>query len=316
MADDISFDPSKTSIFARAHNTSFGLFKSSSTPAVPLTGNIKQSHMNSFPDHHNNMTPSPETETAPSTIPSSPSPSRNSSALDDSGTVSDSSIGNIYRPGGTPGPLIRQSSMTTVPEDRVVNDHTPTRAVYKRPGVFAISRQNSSPSIPLTRQNSSGRFPLMKQCSLGQVPEEGRMTRQDSVLSIDGNRPIVDMTLPLSPSPSMANFPISPSSSTNFPINKSSSTNFPINKCLSTNFPISQSSSCAAVESPKVKKAKVRHSMELVTGPVLAGSAKQEAQSTSFTFPESNSTDETKPDATSSLKKNQKSNKMGREVIL
>lgn len=159
--------------------------------------------------------------------------------------------------------------MTTVPEDRVVSGPPTT----KRSGVFAISRQYSSPNIPLQRQGPSSMFPLQRQGSLGVVPES-RLPRQESLTSVPEDRVVVDRTLPLSPSPSMTYVPLSPSAS-------------------------------SSVMSESARQA-ARESMELVTGPVLAGSSMQEAAATG-TLPVLCLAEEQEPPAaTSSLKKEHK----------
>lgn len=207
---------------------------------------------------------SPESPLAPSsfTRPGSFLPT-----LEESPPVSEAaSLSSLHQPGSTPGPQVRQGAMSTVQKDRVVANPPPS----KRAGTFAISRQHSSPNIPLQRQNSGSAFPIQRQQSLGTVPE-GRLPRQESLTSVPEDRPLVDRTLPLSPSPSLTYFPLSPTAS--------SST-------------LSDSARRAA-----------RESMELVTGPVLAGSAIQEANATG-TLPVLHLDDQNmQPAATSTLKR-------------
>ncbi|KAK8747124.1 hypothetical protein OTU49_016632, partial [Cherax quadricarinatus] len=248
----------------------FSLGKSSSLPTVSYTGPthrpralpLKRDHQHGEQSISNAS--SPESPTSPSPFPRSSSAL---SPLEESPCFSESlSVSSLHQPGSTPGPLARQGSMTTVPEDSTVVSPPPT----KRPGVFAISRQNSSPNIPLQRQNSGPIFPLQRQHSLGVVPEEGRLPRQESLMSVPEERPIVDQTLPLSPSQSMSQFPLSPTTSS--------------------------STLCESA------RRAVRESMELVTGPVLAGSSVQEASATG-TLPVLILSDIDKPSATSTLKK-------------
>ncbi|RXG71791.1 hypothetical protein Avbf_10825, partial [Armadillidium vulgare] len=130
--------------------------------------------------------------------------------------------------------MSRQSS-----EEKLVNRH--------RQGVFAITRQKSSPNIPVQRQSSGSLYPLQRQNSLGTVPEEGQIPRQASLMSVPENRPIVDQTLPLSPSSSMVSFGLSLSPSGDRLDNQRD-------------------------------RYSTRNSMELVTGPVLSGSLMQESQ--------------------------------------
>ncbi|XP_069189376.1 uncharacterized protein DDB_G0284459 isoform X1 [Procambarus clarkii] len=252
----------------------FSLGKSSSSPTVSYGGtNNRPRALPLKREHHRveqsiSNASSPESPTAPSPFPR---PSSGLSPLEESPPISESSsVSSLHRPGSTPGPLARQGSMTTVPENSEVAGPPPT----KRPGVFAISRQNSTPNIPLQRQNSGPIFPLQRQHSLGVVPEEGRLPRQDSLMSVPEERPIVDQTLPLSPAPSMTQFPLSPTASS--------------------------TTLCEAA------RRAARESMELVTGPVLAGSSMQEATATG-TLPVLDLTDEDiEPSATSTLKKDQK----------
>lgn len=186
--------------------------------------------------------------------------------LEESPPVSETtSLTSLHQPGSTPGPQTRQGPMSTVSKDRPASTSSQPRR-----GTFAISRQHSSPNIPLQRQNSGSAFPIQRQQSLGTVPE-GRLPRQESLTSVPEDRPLADRTLPLSPSPSLTYFPLSPTAS--------SST-------------ISDSARRAA-----------RESMELVTGPVLAGSAMQEANATGTlpVLPEGEQPME--PVATSSLKR-------------
>ncbi|XP_042870937.1 uncharacterized protein LOC122252503 isoform X2 [Penaeus japonicus] len=254
----------------------YSLGKSSSTPVVTYSssGNrpralpLNRDHQRG--DFSNSMTESPDSPLAPSPFP------RSASALpplDESNSFSEtSSLTSFHRPGSTPGPLARHGSMTTVPEDRAVVGPPLT----KNPGKFAISRQNSSPNIPLQRQNSAPAFPLQRQHSLGVVPEKGRLPRQESLMSVPEERPITDQTLPLSPTPSMTYFPISPSAS------------------LSTVADLRPVS---------------RTSMELVTGPILAGSAMQEASATGTLPVLMPLEEEEEPVGTSTLKKDFKSHK-------
>ncbi|XP_063606749.1 serine-rich adhesin for platelets-like isoform X2 [Penaeus indicus] len=254
----------------------YSLGKSSSTPVVTYTnpGNrpralpLNREHQRG--DFSNSMTESPESPLAPSPFP------RSASALpplDESNSFSEtSSLTSFHRPGSTPGPLARQGSMTTVPEDRAVVGPPLT----KKPGKFAISRQNSSPNIPLQRQNSAPAFPLQRQHSLGVVPENGRLPRQESLMSVPEERPITDQTLPLSPTPSMTYFPISP---------------------------------CASLSAIAEPRPVSRTSMELVTGPVLAGSSLQEASATGTLPVLMPLEEEEEPSKTSTLKKDFKSHK-------
>lgn len=179
----------------------------------------------------------------PPDSPSSTSFSRPGSflpTLEESPPVSETtSLTSLHQPGSTPGPQARQGAMSTVSKERAAASTSQVRR-----GTFAISRQHSSPNIPLQRQNSGTAFPIQRQQSLGTVPE-GRLPRQESLTSVPEDRPVADRTLPLSPSPSLTYFPLSPTAS--------SST-------------LSDTARRAA-----------RESMELVTGPVLAGSAMQEA---------------------------------------
>lgn len=186
--------------------------------------------------------------------------------LEESPPVSETtSLTSLHQPGSTPGPQARQGAMSAVSKDRT--GAIPSQA---RRGTFAISRQHSSPNIPLQRQNSGSSFPIQRQQSLGTVPED-RLPRQESLTSVPEDRPVVDRTLPLSPSPSLTYFPLSPTAS--------SST-------------LSDSARRAA-----------RESMELVTGPVLAGSAMQEANATG-TLPALSAGDlSAQPAATSTLKR-------------
>ncbi|XP_042236873.1 uncharacterized protein LOC121876055 isoform X2 [Homarus americanus] len=252
----------------------FSLGKSSSSPtvsyvppmsrprALPLSNDRQRS------EHSISNASSPESPITPSPFPR---PSSALPTLEESPTNFEAELVSLlHRAGSTPGPLARQGSMTTVPEDSVIVGPPPS----KRPGVFAISRQNSSPNISLQRQNSGPIFPLQRQHSLGIVPEESRLPRQESLMSVPEERPIVDQTLPLSPSQSMTHFPLS-----------------------------------HALSSPTVSESTrraARESMELVTGPVLAGSSMQEAAATG-TLPVLNlSEEDDQPSATSTLKKDQK----------
>ncbi|XP_037780882.1 uncharacterized protein LOC119577213 isoform X2 [Penaeus monodon] len=254
----------------------YSLGKSSSTPVVTYTN--PSNRPRALPlnrelqrgDFSNSMTESPESPLAPSPFP------RSASALpplDESNSFSEtSSLTSFHRPGSTPGPLARHGSMTTVPEDRAVMGPPLT----KKPGKFAISRQNSSPNIPLQRQNSAPAFPLQRQHSLGVVPENGRLPRQESLMSVPEERPITDQTLPLSPTPSMTYFPISP---------------------------------CASLSTIAEPRPVSRTSMELVTGPVLAGSSLQEASATGTLPVLMPLEEEEEPSKTSTLKKDFKSHK-------
>ncbi|XP_071540059.1 uncharacterized protein [Panulirus ornatus] len=253
----------------------FSLGKSSSSPTVSYFGPANRPRLlplsrESRRSEQSTSNPSsPESPSAPCPFPRSAS---TLSPVNESPVSESTSIFSMHRPGSTPGPLTRQGSMTTVPEDREVDDPPPT----KRPGAFAISRQNSSPNIPLQRQNSGPIIPLQRQNSLGVVPEEGRLPRQESLTSVPEERPLADCTLPLSPSQSMTHVPMSPT--------------------VSPPPVVSESTRRAA-----------RESMELVTGPVLAGSSMQEAAATG-TLPVLNLSEENdQPSATSTLKKDQKS---------
>ncbi|XP_063858067.1 uncharacterized protein LOC135099608 isoform X1 [Scylla paramamosain] len=208
------------------------------------------------------------------TSPESPLPPTSSTrpgsflpTLEESPPVSGAaSLSSLHQPGSTPGPQARQGAMSTVHKDRPLSTSQQT----KRIGTFAISRQHSSPNIPLQRQNSGSAFPIQRQQSLGTVPE-GRLPRQESLTSVPEERPVVDRTLPLSPSPSLTYFPLSST--------HSSST-------------LSDSARRAA-----------RESMELVTGPVLAGSSIQEANATG-TLPVLHLDEQNmQPAATSTLKR-------------
>ncbi|XP_064118053.1 uncharacterized protein LOC135223521 isoform X2 [Macrobrachium nipponense] len=276
--------------------SNFSLGKSSSSPIV--TPSLLANHPRSLPlskDHHktefcNSTASTPESSAPPCPFPqplsfsrpTSPTVRSSSSTLPtvaENHSTAASSLKAMHRPGSTPGPLSRQGSMTTVPEDRAVVGPPPSR-----PGVFAISRQNSSPNIPLQRQNSGPSIPLQRQYSLGMVPEESRLPRQESLMSVPEDRPVVDQTLPLSPSQSMTNFPLSPSVS-------------------------------ASTVSEAVRRA-ARASMELVTGPVLAGSAMQEAAATGTLAVLTDPEEELSPTATSTLKKEHKSQKDVDGVVL
>lgn len=213
-----------------------------------------------------NTSPESPLPSTPSTRPGSLLPT-----LEESPPVSGAaSLLSLHQPGSTPGPQARQGAISTVHKDRPLS----TSQQSKRVGTFAISRQHSSPNIPLQRQNSGSAFPIQRQQSLGTVPE-GRLPRQESLTSVPEERPVVDRTLPLSPSPSLTYFPLSstPSSST-----------------------LSDSARRAA-----------RESMELVTGPVLAGSSIQEANATG-TLPVLHLDEQNmQPAATSTLKRTSQS---------
>lgn len=262
----------------------FSLGKSSSSPSVSYFGPANRPRLLPLnrerrrSEQSTSNTSSPESPTAPSPFPRSvaPLPPLDESLVSESATLS-----SLHRPGSTPGPLTRQGSMTTVPEDREVNDPPPS----KRPGAFALSRQNSSPNIPLQRQNSGPIIPLQRQNSLGVVPEEGRLPRQESLTSVPEERPLADQTLPLSPSQSMTHVPMSPTAVS------------------------------APVVSESTRRA-ARESMELVTGPVLAGSSMQEAAATG-TLPVLSLSDESdQPSATSTLKKDHKSPSDGVGILV
>ncbi|KAK7028099.1 hypothetical protein SK128_000353 [Halocaridina rubra] len=267
--------------------SNFSLGKSSSSPVVspslsknrprilPLTKDIQKGEIcNSNASTPESSVPpiSPPQALVPYQRPTSPY-SRSSTALqtvDENNVIRESSSStSLHRPGSTPGPLARQGSMTTVPEDRAVVGPPPSR-----PGVFAISRQSSTPNIPLQRQNSGSSIPLQRQHSLGVVPGEGRLLRQESLMSVPEDRPLVDQTLPLSPSASMSYFSLSPSVSASG---------------------INEAARRAA-----------QATMELVTGPVLAGSSMQEASATGTLAVLASPDEEAKPTATSTLKKDQK----------
>ena len=209
-----------------------------------------------------NTTPESPIASSPLTRPSSFLPT-----LEESPPVSGAtSLSSLHQPGSTPGPQARQGAMSTAHKDRAASN--PPQS--KRVGTFAISRQHSSPNIPLQQQNSGSAFPIQRQQSLGTVPE-GRLPRQESLISVPEERPLADRTLPLSPSPSLTYFPLSST--------RSSST-------------LSDSARRAA-----------RESMELVTGPVLAGSSIQEANATG-TLPVLHLDDQNiQPAASSTLKR-------------
>lgn len=166
-------------------------------------------------------------------------------------------------------PVVRQSSLPSVPEKRP--------NANSRPGVFAIARQKSSPNIPVQRQSSTPSYPIQRQRSLGTVPEEGQLPRQASLMSVPEDRPIVDQTLPISPSSSMVSFGLSPSPSGD------------------------------ALDSYR-ERYSVRNSMELVTGPVVSGSLLQESCARQLP-PSSEFEMDQLPVATSSLKKTDKRKK-------
>ncbi|XP_050701035.1 uncharacterized protein LOC126987770 isoform X2 [Eriocheir sinensis] len=192
--------------------------------------------------------------------------------LEESPPVSQTtSLTSLHQPGSTPGPQARQGAMSTVSKElAAANPSQPRR------GTFAISRQHSSPNIPLQRQNSGTAFPIQRQQSLGTVPE-GRLPRQESLTSVPEDRPVGDRTLPLSPSPSLTYFPLSPTAS--------SST-------------LSDTARRAA-----------RESMELVTGPVLAGSAMQEANAVGALPALPAGDQHVQPAATSTLKRTRDSHR-------
>lgn len=279
MADDTSHEVLKTAptkVSTSKLTLNFSLGKSSSTPTVSYVSaaNFPRTMQMSSRDRQSSEL---STSNASLDSPTSPGPyPRPGSGIlppvEESPPASEAEAPCgplLHRPGSTPGPLVRQGSMTTVPEDRVVSGPPTT----KRSGVFAISRQHSSPNIPLQRQGSSSMFPLQRQGSLGVVPES-RLPRQESLTSVPEDRMVVDRTLPLSPSPSMTYVPFSPSASSSV---------------------MSESSRQAA-----------RESMELVTGPVLAGSSMQQAAATG-TLPVLCLAEEQEPPAaTSSLKKEHK----------
>ncbi|XP_068247747.1 uncharacterized protein [Palaemon carinicauda] len=279
----------KISSFSSSTQTpsNFSLGKSSSSPIVSpslLANKSRSSPLNKEhykPELCNSTASTPESSFPPCPFPQPSASSRPTSPALRSSTLptvvenhssNTTSLKAMHRPGSTPGPLARQGSMTTVPEDRAVVGPPPSR-----PGIFAISRQNSSPNIPLQRQNSGPSIPLQRQYSLGMVPEGGRLPRQESLMSVPEDRPLVDQTLPLSPSQSMTNFPLSP--------------------CVS-----------ASTVSEAVRRA-ARASMELVTGPVLAGSSMQEASATGTLAVLTDPEEELKPTATSTLKKDHKPRK-------
>ncbi|KAK4301102.1 hypothetical protein Pmani_026738 [Petrolisthes manimaculis] len=277
MADDTSHEVIKvapTKVSTSMLTLNFSLGKSSSTPTVSYVS--AASIPRTMQTNRDRQSSELSISNASLDSPTAPSPySRPGSGIlppvEESPPASEAEAPTgplLHRPGSTPGPLARQGSMTTVPEDRVVSGPPTT----KRSGVFAISRQHSSPNIPLQRQGSSPMFPLQRQGSLGLVPES-RLPRQESLTSVPENRAVVDRTLPLSPSPSMTYVPLSPSAS-------------------------------SSVVSESVRQA-ARESMELVTGAVLAGSSMQEAAATG-TLPVLCLSEEDQPAATSTLKKDHK----------
>ncbi|XP_076048489.1 uncharacterized protein LOC143029622 isoform X2 [Oratosquilla oratoria] len=300
---------------------SYILGKSASTSSVPESPRSRPKTLGMNLE----VRPDPAAEGRVSSLPGTPEdmpmnawpdgpPSRGTQG-DDSGmslgSVSSSSLTGIHRPGSTPGPLVRQGSMTTVPEDMPLDDsygpsNPPVSSKgHSRRGVYAITRQNSSPNIPLQRQNSSSpsfQFPLQRQHSLGIVPEEGgRLSRQSSLMSVPEDRRIVDRTLPLSPSSSMTYFPISPSSST---------------AALQAPDELQNGSLVSDLTRPRSLRTgatDARSAMELVTGPVLAGSSLQHA-AVQFGLPADG---EAAPAATSSLKKeHEKKKKSGTGVVV
>ena len=171
---------------------------------------------------------------------------------------------SLYRPSSACGQLMRQSSITTVPEDNVITTPPPPT----KPRVFAISRQNSTPNLGIQRQNSGASIPLQRQLSLGTVPEENKLPRQDSLLSVQEERNVVDQTLPLSPAGSIQ---------------------------------------CLPAEDIR-NRCSIRSSLELVAGPIIAGSSFQQPV-LNFSINNLDNVNDEPPVATSSLKKNNEKRK-------
>ena len=194
-----------------AQNDNFNLGKSVSSPSVasrPKVLNLKSQRSNSQKQTLG-LDVSPDSPTRPVSPFDVP-------RLHLNGRATSPNRSAMHRPGSTPGPLNRQGSMTTVPEDRAIDvrhvDNRPSDppppppSASSKAGVFAISRQNSTPNI--STQKSSGQPNLPRQHSLGVVLEENKsLSRQSSLLSMPDDRLIVDKTLPMSPTPSLMSFP-------------------------------------------------------------------------------------------------------------
>jgi len=191
------------------------------------------------------------------------------------------SPGSSHRPNSTcASSPHRQSSMSTVPEDRALDSSDRPSSPPPLPPtsrVFAISRQNSSPNI--VTQKSVQSLQLPRQQSLGSVPEEAKsISRQNSAFFDD--RPIVDQTLPLSPTQSMLSFP-GPTSTASF--------HFIDNNAGEKN------------NENILPQFRPKEGLELIGGRIISGSSTQPRPMCSFTGNE-----QVKPLATSSLKRRKK----------
>lgn len=285
-------DPDSPDIESLKENINFDLGKSTSSPSVPQRPkalNLVPGKSELLYNKGNSLASSPDSPTRVSSPFDVPKFQLNGRATSPTGFP-------LHRPGSTPGPLNRQGSMTTVPEDRAVDlrtfetrpsDPPPPPPTHK---IFAISRQNSTPNI--ATQKSNNQAGLQRQHSLGVVLEESKtVSRQGSLLSMPDERLIVDKTLPLSPTPSMMSFPGSWSTT---------SLNQPESLC-GTNRAVSPLSG-----SPMIRP---RNALEMVAGGVIAGSSLSSGKICAF-----DEKDDIGPLATSSLKKRKKVKKDPIEV--
>ena len=262
-----------------AKNENFDLEKSISSPTVPSRPKILELKSQNDDPKASSAASSPD------------SPTLDIPRLHFSERARSPTGFGLHRPGSTPGPLVKQGSMTTVPEDRAIdtrsNDFRPSDPPPPPPTnrVFAISRQNSTPNISV--QKAAPPPTLHRQHSLGVVLEESKpVTRQDSVMSMPDERLIVDKTLPMSPTPSLMNFQGGWSTTS---LNRQDSSAMNGDGYAVTNM------------SPKPRS---RGGLEQVAGGVLAGSSFQAGKVSPFS-----EKDEEPPLATSSLKKRKKAKK-------
>ena len=273
-------------------NSNFDLGKSTSSPSMsnrPRALNLKSHKSES---KANSTASSPDSPTRPSSPFDLPKVQINGRATSPTGFA-------LHRPGSTPGPLNRQGSMSTVPEDRVIDlrtsdsnrpsDPPPPPPTNK---IFAISRQNSTPNI--ATQKLTTPMGLQRQHSLGVVLEESKtISRQGSLLSMPDDRLLVDQTLPMSPTQSLMSFPGSWSTTS---LNKPE-----VNLAGGQN--TEEGTGGGRGKGGESPKPRLRGALDLVAGGVLAGSSLNAGNICPL-----DDTDEG-PLATSSLKRRKKAKK-------
>lgn len=247
-------------------NNNYSLLKSTSSPTVPSRPKALNLSSQKSETKASSATNSPDSPTRPSSPFDMPKLHLNGRATSPTGFA-------LHRPGSTPGPMVRQGSMTTVPEDRAIDtrtfDNRPTDPPPPPPTnrVFAISRQSSTPNI--ATQKSTSPLVLQRQHSLGIVPEENKspISRQSSVMSMPDDRLLVDQTLPMSPTSSMLSFPGSWSTTS---LNRQDSNLALANGSGSTDL---GSELSLSNKSPTSPKGRPRGALEQVAGGVLSGSS-------------------------------------------